>query len=69
MGVLNYIRERYREKKWRYMPLTEVTNQFGEYAKTELNSLRLQGIIKRREGGNGPLVEYLPNNDNYGIDR
>lgn len=64
MTVFDYIQSRYYATKFQFIPLIEVINKFGESAKDELNDLRKQGLIKRREGGNGPVIEYLPNNTN-----
>jgi hypothetical protein len=64
MTVHDYIQEKYNRTKWNFIPLVEILNKFGESARDELNELRKQGLIKRREGGNGPVIEYLPNNTN-----
>lgn len=62
MAVLNYIQSKYTKSKFTFIPVIEITNLYGEPAREELNQLKKQGLIRRREGANGPLIEYLPNN-------
>ena len=66
--VLEYIRERYNKTGWHYIRLGEITNALGDGARTDLNKLKQNGIIRRRDGANGALIEYLPNNDNNELD-
>ena len=68
MTVLNYIQSKYTKSKFTFIPVIEITNKFGESARDELNQLKNQGLIRRREGANGPLIEYLPNNSKYETD-
>ena len=62
MAVLNYIQAKYKRLGFVFIPVNEITNLFGDSARDELNQLKKQGLIRRREGANGPLIEYLPNN-------
>lgn len=64
MTVFDYIQFRYHATKFEFIPLIEIINKFGEGAKDELNSLRKQGLIRRRDGGNGVMIEYLPKSNN-----
>ena len=61
MNVIDYIESRYAKTLFRFIPLVEIINKFGEQGRGELNELRKQGLIRRREGGNGTVIEYLPN--------
>lgn len=62
--VLTYIQEKYNRTKWRFIPVSEITNKFGQSARNALNELFKKGIIKSREGGNGKLIEYYEANNN-----
>lgn len=60
MKVFDYIQARYYETKYPFIPLNEVIAKYGEGVKDELNSLRKDGLVRKRIGGNGELIEYLP---------
>ena len=68
MAVLNYIQAKYKRLGFVFIPVNEITNLFGDSARDELNQLKKQGLIRRREGANGPLIEYLPINTKYETD-
>lgn len=61
MTVLEYIESIYAETKFEYLSFLEVMNQFPdkEDARRQLNELREQGIVRKRPGVNGVLIEYL----------
>lgn len=63
MTVLEHIESIYAETKFEYLSFLEVINQFPdkEDARRQLNELREQGIVRKRPGVNGVLIEYLGN--------
>lgn len=63
MTVFDYIQTRYHSTNFQFIPLIDIIEKFGEGAKDELNSLRKKKLIRRRDGANGILIEYLPNTD------
>lgn len=57
--VENYLKEKYNKTKWPFFSLPEILQLFGEQGRAELNQLRKQGKVKRRQGANNPLIELL----------
>lgn len=61
MTVLEYIESIYTETKFEYLSFMDVVRQFPdkEDARRQLNELREAGIIRKRPGFTGALIEYL----------
>ena len=61
MTVIEHIESIYAKTKFEYFSYLEVVDQFPdkEDARRQLNELRNQGIVRKRAGMNGVLIEYL----------
>lgn len=59
MKAETFMSERYAVTKWPFFTLAELVYKLGKEVKTELNQMLSEGKIRRRNGFNGPLVEYL----------
>ena len=61
MTVLEHIESIYSKTKFEYFSYLEVVDQFPdkEDARRQLNELRKRGIVRKRAGMNGVLIEYL----------
>jgi hypothetical protein len=60
MQVLRYIEEKYSRTGWPFIPYVDICRKFGDdQARQECNTLFLTKVIARRQGVNGPIVEYL----------
>lgn len=64
MNLLEYIEESYKRTKFRFFSLVKILEHFGEDGRDQLNKLKSEGKIKRRQGANDILIEYLPNQNN-----
>lgn len=60
--ILAHLQAEYERTRWPMVTMISLTRLFGTDIKDELNQLRIEKKIRRREGVNGYLVEYLPNN-------
>jgi hypothetical protein len=62
--LITYLTERVSQTGWNFVPLTELTNRFGDtVTRQELNQLHKAGKIRKRVGGNGDLIELIINNE------
>ena len=61
MTVLEHIEKIYAETKFEYLSFMDVVSKFPdkEDARRQLNELREQGIIRKRPGFTGAIIEYL----------
>lgn len=61
MTVLEHIESVYSETKFEYLSFMDVVSQFPdkEDARRQLNELREQGVIRKRPGFTGAIIEYL----------
>ena len=57
--ILDYLTERYESTGWKYINILDVRKKFGNDIAADLNELRDEGKIRRREGPNNPLIEIL----------
>lgn len=63
MTVIQYIRSQYKQSNTTSFNSIPLLNRFGEEGRNQLNDLKKQGIIKRVNGANQIIVEYLPEKD------
>ena len=63
MTVLEYLRTHFEKSKKTSHTIVEITNRFKEEARDQLNALHKQGLVKRVNGANLVIVEYLPEKD------
>ena len=63
MTVIEYIRSYYKATTNTSFCSISLINRFGEEGRIQLNELKKQGIIKRVNGANQIVVEYLPEKD------
>lgn len=60
MTVLDYIHGKYIDSGWPFVSFQEIANKFGnETTKNELNKMFLDGIVRKRDGCNGKLVQLI----------
>ena len=58
-----FLEEQYSKTRWPFISRVMLAHRFGEHTNTALNALYSDGIITRKQGVNGLLVEYLPKDD------
>ena len=63
MTVLEFLRANYRQTKKTHYFILEVINRFKEEGRNQLNDLKSKGIVKRLNGANQIIIEYLPEKD------
>lgn len=63
MTVLEYLRTHFKRSNKTSHTIIEITNRFKEESRDQLNALHKQGLVKRVNGANLVIVEYLPEKD------
>ncbi|HLO59024.1 MAG TPA: hypothetical protein VK172_14895 [Lentimicrobium sp.] len=58
-AILNYLKQQFDASKWPFFGFVQLKKQFGKNTRDALNALRTEGIIRRREGINDIIIEYL----------
>lgn len=59
MDVLKFMQDTYTKTQFPFFTVMGLKLAFGATTVNDLNELRKQGYIRRRNGANGPLVELL----------
>lgn len=54
-----FMKDTYAKTKFPFFTVMGLKLVFGATTVNDLNELRKQGIVKKREGANGPLVELI----------
>ena len=54
-----FMKDTYEKTKFPFFTVMGLKLAFGATAVNDLNELRKQGIVRKREGANGPLVELI----------
>lgn len=58
-AILSHLQSEYSKNPFPFFTTVEITNRFKEDTQAQLNELRENGFIRRREGINGILIELL----------
>ena len=58
-SVETYLRDKYASKKWPFIGFIETVNICGYNTVEQLKLLKEKGMVRSREGMNGPLIEIL----------
>ena len=57
--VHQFLNETYSKTKYPFFSLAGLRLAFGDETSEQLNQLRDKGIVRRRKGANGPIVELI----------
>lgn len=63
MTVLNFLRDQFKTERRTHHTIITILNRYKEDGRNQLNELFKKGLVKRLNGANLVIVEYLPEKD------